>query len=94
MSDARSSGSPENVLPIEVPSLSLAELHRLTGDFGSAALIGEGYYGRVFYAELSSGQPAAIKKLDADSSPEPDSDFMPQVNYFVSSAVLYMKMVP
>ncbi|XP_073279946.1 putative receptor-like protein kinase At5g39000 [Primulina huaijiensis] len=79
-SDARSSGSPENVLAIEVPSLSLDKLRKLTGNFGSDALIGEGYYGRVFYAELSSGQPAAIKKLDADSSPEPDSDFMPQLS--------------
>ncbi|XP_073118430.1 putative receptor-like protein kinase At5g39000 isoform X2 [Henckelia pumila] len=75
-----SSGSPENVLPIEVPSLSLANLRKLTSNFGSAALIGEGYYGKVFYAELIGGQPAAIKKLEADSSPEPDSYFMPQLS--------------
>lgn len=74
------SGGPKKVLPIETPSLSLAELNRLTGHFGSKALIGEGSYGRVFYAKLSSGQEAAIKKLDIGSSPEPDDDFTAQLS--------------
>ncbi|KAL4342423.1 hypothetical protein GQ457_08G011700 [Hibiscus cannabinus] len=44
------------------------------------SLIGEGSYGRVFYGVLSDGQPAAIKKLDTGSSPEPDSDFGNQLS--------------
>lgn len=59
--------------------MSLDELNRLTGNFGTKALIGEGSYGRVFYAKLSDGQAAAIKRLDTSSS-EPDSDFGAQVN--------------
>lgn len=73
------SGAPQKVLPIETPAMSLDELNRLTGNFGSKALIGEGSYGRVFYAKLSNGQAAAIKKLDA-SSQEPDSDFAAQLS--------------
>ncbi|KAK6126845.1 hypothetical protein DH2020_039406 [Rehmannia glutinosa] len=60
-------GAPQKVLPIEIPALSMDELSRLTGNFGSKALIGEGSYGRVFYAKLKDGQPAAIKKLDTSS---------------------------
>lgn len=72
-------GAPQKVLPIEIPALPVAELNRLTGNFGSKALIGEGSYGRVFLAKLPSGQQAAIKKLDTSSSQEPDSDFAAQV---------------
>ncbi|GFZ20920.1 protein kinase superfamily protein [Actinidia rufa] len=72
------SGAPQKVLPIEIPALSLDELNRLTGNFGSKALIGEGSYGRVFFAKLSNGQQAAIKKLDTSSSAEPDDDFASQ----------------
>lgn len=74
------SGAPQKVLPIETPVLSLDVLNRLTDNFGTKALIGEGSYGRVFYVKLNNGQPAAIKKLDTSSSPEPDSDFTAQVN--------------
>ncbi|KAI3472131.1 hypothetical protein Pfo_029619 [Paulownia fortunei] len=74
------SGPPQKVLPIEIPALSLDELNRRTGNFGTKALIGEGSYGRVFYAKLSDGQPAAIKKLDTSSSPEPDTDFAAQLS--------------
>ncbi|XP_019053335.1 PREDICTED: probable protein kinase At2g41970 isoform X3 [Nelumbo nucifera] len=77
---ASRSGAPQKVLPIETPALSLDELNRLTGNFGSKALIGEGSYGRVFHATLSNGQAAAIKKLDASSSQEPDSDFAAQLS--------------
>lgn len=73
------SGAPAKALPIELPAMPLDELNRLTGNFGQKALIGEGSYGRVFYAKLSNGKPAAIKKLDAGSQ-EPDSDFGNQVN--------------
>ncbi|KAL0452944.1 UNVERIFIED_CONTAM: putative protein kinase [Sesamum latifolium] len=61
-------GAPQKVLPIEIPAISLDELNRLTGNFGTKALIGEGSYGRVYYAKLSSGEEAAIKKLDTSSS--------------------------
>ncbi|KDP24647.1 hypothetical protein JCGZ_25563 [Jatropha curcas] len=74
------SGAPQKMLPIEVPSMSLEELNRLTDNFGSKALIGEGSYGRVFYAKLEDGGEAAIKKLDANTSQEPDSDFAAQLS--------------
>ncbi|XP_056158889.1 probable protein kinase At2g41970 isoform X2 [Syzygium oleosum] len=74
------SGAPQKVLPIETPALPLNELNRLTGNFGSKALIGEGSYGRVFYARLSTGQEAAVKKLDTSTSQEPDSEFAEQLS--------------
>ncbi|GKV25867.1 hypothetical protein SLEP1_g35248 [Rubroshorea leprosula] len=77
---AKSGGAPQKVLPIEIPSISLDELNRLTGNFGQKALIGEGSYGRVFYATLSGGQAVAIKKLDASTSQEPDNDFTAQLS--------------
>lgn len=73
------SGAPQQVLPIETPVIPLDELNRLTGNFGTKSFIGEGSYGRVYYATLKSGQAAAIKKLDTSSSPEPDTDFVAQV---------------
>ncbi|KAL0334239.1 UNVERIFIED_CONTAM: putative protein kinase [Sesamum angustifolium] len=66
-------GAPQKVLPIEIPALSLDELNKLTGNFGTNALIGEGSYGRVYHATLSDGRPVALKKLDTNSSPETDS---------------------
>lgn len=80
-SNTAKSGAPQKILPIETPAMSLDELNRLTSNFGSKALIGEGSYGRVFYAKLSSGEGAAIKKLDTSSSQEPDSDFAAQVTF-------------
>ncbi|PKI42897.1 hypothetical protein CRG98_036695, partial [Punica granatum] len=71
-------GAPQKALPIETPAMSLDELNRLTGNFGQKSLIGEGSYGRVFLAKLSSGEQAAIKKLDTSASQEPDSDFTAQ----------------
>lgn len=71
-------GAPQKVLPIEIPAMQLDELNKLTGNFGQKALVGEGSYGRVFSATLSSGEQVAIKKLDT-TSPEPDSDFAAQV---------------
>ncbi|XP_058079653.1 probable protein kinase At2g41970 [Magnolia sinica] len=73
-------GAPAKILPIEIPALSLDELNRLTGNFGSKSLVGEGSYGRVFHATLSTGEAVAIKKLDASSSQEPDSDFAAQLS--------------
>ncbi|KAL8144629.1 putative protein kinase At2g41970 [Apium graveolens] len=67
-------GAHQKVLPIEIPALSLDELNKITSNFGTKALIGEGSYGRVFCGKLSDGTTAAIKKLDTSSSQEPDSD--------------------
>ena len=75
------SGGPQKALEIESPEIKLSELKRLTDNFGTKALIGEGSNGRVFRAKLSTGEEAAIKKLDTGSSPDPesDSDFESQV---------------
>lgn len=65
--------------PIEIPELSLDELKEKTDNFGSKALIGEGSYGRVYYAILDSGKHLAVKKLDTSADPEPDNEFLTQV---------------
>ncbi|ONK66162.1 uncharacterized protein A4U43_C06F4770 [Asparagus officinalis] len=70
-------GAPKKPLPIEIPAILLAELNKLTGNFGQKALIGEGSYGRVFHAKLSTGEEAAIKKLDPQDS---DADFETQLS--------------
>jgi len=69
-------------LPIEIPSVALDELNRMAGNFGNKALIGEGSYGRVFCGKFK-GEAVAIKKLDASSSEEPDSDFTSQVHTYI-----------
>ncbi|RLM84328.1 PTI1-like tyrosine-protein kinase 3 [Panicum miliaceum] len=66
--------------PIEVPELSFEELKEKTDNFGSKALIGEGSYGRVYYAILDSGKHVAVKKLDASTDPELDNEFLRQVS--------------
>ncbi|RWR96845.1 PTI1-like tyrosine-protein kinase 1 [Cinnamomum micranthum f. kanehirae] len=72
---------PQNApRPIEVPELSLDELKEKTENFGSKSLIGEGSYGRVYYATLNDGKAMAIKKLDVSSDPEPDAEFLTQVS--------------
>ncbi|PIN24965.1 Serine/threonine protein kinase [Handroanthus impetiginosus] len=50
---------------IEVPALSLEELKEKTDNFGSMALIGGGFYGKVYLAQLNNGSEVAVKKLDA-----------------------------
>jgi hypothetical protein len=64
---------------IEVPELSFDELKEKTDDFGSKALVGEGSYGRVYYAVLENGTHVAVKKLDTSADPEPDDEFIAQV---------------
>ncbi|OMO79616.1 hypothetical protein COLO4_24386 [Corchorus olitorius] len=64
--------------PIEVPALSLEELKEKTDNFGSKALIGEGSYGRVYYANLNNGKAVAVKKLDASPEPESNVEFLTQ----------------
>ncbi|KAL3506709.1 hypothetical protein ACH5RR_032091 [Cinchona calisaya] len=66
--------------PIQVPVLSLDELKEKTDNFGSKALIGEGSYGRVYYANLESGKAVAVKKLDVSSEPESNVEFLTQVS--------------
>ncbi|XP_057957112.1 PTI1-like tyrosine-protein kinase 3 isoform X2 [Malania oleifera] len=66
--------------PIEVPALSLDEMKEKTDNFGSKALIGEGSYGRVYYANLNSGKAVAVKKLDVSSEPESNVEFLTQVS--------------
>lgn len=65
--------------PIEVPALSLDELKEKTDNFGSKALIGEGSYGRVYYATLENGKAVAVKKLDVSQEPESNVEFLTQV---------------
>ncbi|KAH0930698.1 hypothetical protein HID58_016425 [Brassica napus] len=77
--NAPRSGGPAKVLPIEIPAVALDELNRMTSNFGNKALIGEGSYGRVFQGKYN-GDDVAIKKLDASSSEEPDSDFTSQLS--------------
>lgn len=59
----------------------------MAGNFGNKALIGEGSYGRVFYGKYK-GEAVAIKKLDASSSEEPDSDFTSQVHIHITKLIL------
>jgi pto-interacting protein 1 len=66
--------------PIEVPVLSLADLKEKTDNFGSKALIGEGSYGRVYYAMFSDEKQVAVKKFDASADPEPGLEFLTQVS--------------
>lgn len=90
---ARNGGAPQKPLPIETPAVSLNELNRMTHNFGQKALVGEGSYGRVFYGKLSSGEQAAVKKLDTSSSPEPDNDFVAQVRIFIISIIHYVNII-
>ncbi|KAE9452844.1 hypothetical protein C3L33_15244, partial [Rhododendron williamsianum] len=43
------------------------------------SLIGEGSYGRVYYASLSDGKAVAIKKLDVAAEPESNVEFLTQL---------------
>uniref|UniRef100_A0A0C9S965 non-specific protein-tyrosine kinase n=1 Tax=Wollemia nobilis TaxID=56998 RepID=A0A0C9S965_9CONI len=79
-SETVKNGTPQKMLPIEAPALSYEELKEATDNFGPKSLIGEGSYGRVYYATLNNGRAAAIKKLDVSSQQEPDSDFLAQVS--------------
>ncbi|KAL5703277.1 non-specific serine/threonine protein kinase [Ranunculus cassubicifolius] len=65
---------------IEVPNLPLDELKEKTDNFGSKSLIGEGSYGRVYYANLDSGKAVAIKKLDISSEPDSNYEFLSQLS--------------
>lgn len=64
--------------PIAVPEIAVEELRDATDNFGEKSLIGEGSYGRVYYATLRNGCVTAIKKLD--SSKQPDQELLAQVS--------------
>lgn len=72
--------APKAVPTIEVPALSLDELKEKTENFGSKALIGEGSYGRVYFANLNNGKSVAVKKLDVSTEAESDNEFLTQVS--------------
>ncbi|ANM63659.1 Protein kinase superfamily protein [Arabidopsis thaliana] len=65
---------------IDVPALSLDELKEKTDNFGSKSLIGEGSYGRAYYATLKDGKAVAVKKLDNAAEPESNVEFLTQVS--------------
>ena len=75
--------------PIEVPALPLDELKEKTDNFGSKALIGEGSYGRVYYANLENGKAVAVKKLDVSSEPESNVEFFTQVYLKLHRSILF-----
>lgn len=62
---------------IELPSISLTEILQKTTNFDSKSLVGEGSYGRVYYALLNGERQVAIKKLDVSS--ESNNEFLTQV---------------
>lgn len=70
---------PKTPPPIEVPVLPLDLVKERTGNFGAKALIGEGSYGRVYYANLDGEKPVAVKKLDVSSMPDSEVEFLTQV---------------
>ncbi|XP_024524152.1 pto-interacting protein 1 isoform X2 [Selaginella moellendorffii] len=74
---ANRAGQAARVQPIAVPMLRIDELKEATENFGPKSLIGEESYGRVYLAELRSGQ-AAIKKLDKNS--QPDQEFLAEIS--------------
>ena len=90
--NAARSGAPVKALPIELPALSLDELNKLTNNFSQKTLVGEGSYGRVFHAKLSSGEEAAIKKLDTSSAQDSDAEFANQVGFITYSSSYSLKM--
>ncbi|KAL8208563.1 hypothetical protein R6Q57_007975 [Mikania cordata] len=72
---AATSGAPNKGSTIEAPSLSLDELNKITDNFGSESLIGEGSCCRIFYGKLSTGEEVVIKKLDLSTLSDSESDF-------------------
>nr|XP_043631284.1 PTI1-like tyrosine-protein kinase 1 isoform X1 [Erigeron canadensis] len=68
---------------MEVPAvLQLEELKEKTYNFGQKALIGEGSYGRVYFATLNNGKTVAVKKLDVSTEAESDNEFLTRVSMF------------
>ncbi|PUZ37295.1 hypothetical protein GQ55_9G107600 [Panicum hallii var. hallii] len=81
MPRAGGGSSAAKVLPIDVPAFPLAELNRLTGNFGDRALVGEGSYGRVYRARLGTGEVVAVKMFDnGSSSGQSEAEFCEQLS--------------
>ncbi|KAF7837648.1 pto-interacting protein 1-like [Senna tora] len=74
--------------PISVPSISVDELKSVTDNFGTKSFIGEGAYGKVYYAVLRNGRAVAVKKLDSNKQPE--QEFLAQV-WFAMTGDLTIK---
>lgn len=79
---------PKEALPIEVPPLSVEEVKEKTDNFGSKSLIGEGSYGRVYYATLNDGKAVALKKLDVAPEAETNAEFLSQVTTLSLNSLL------
>lgn len=79
LSGADKTEPQKTTLAIDIPAFSLDELKDKTENFGSNALVGEGSYGRVYFAILNDGRRVAIKKLDASQEPDSNEEFLSQV---------------
>lgn len=77
------SNAPPKILPIEIPAMSLEEVCKMTNNFNTKSLIGEGSYAHVFHGTLSSGEQVAIKKMDLNVSKESDAEFSDQVGIYI-----------
>lgn len=73
--------------PISVPAITVDELRSVTDNFGTKSFIGEGAYGKVYYAVLGNGRAVAIKKLD--STKQPEQEFLAQVWFKCSLLLLF-----
>ncbi|KAI3801411.1 hypothetical protein L1987_29516 [Smallanthus sonchifolius] len=75
MREPRAGGAAKHSLTIEIQSLSLDELNKITDNFGSKYLIGEGSNCQVYHGKLSNGEEVIIKKLYISSLEDSESDF-------------------
>ncbi|KAG0479633.1 hypothetical protein HPP92_010491 [Vanilla planifolia] len=68
-------------VPITAAYYSVASLQAATNSFSPEFLIGEGFLGRVYKAEISNGKILAVKKLDsATLSLHDEEDFLDAVS--------------
>lgn len=74
--------------PIEVSVFTLQELKEKTYNFNSEALIGQGSYGRVYFAVLDDGKQIALKKLDSAAEPKTNTPFLFQVCMLILIRIL------
>lgn len=76
--------------PIAVPAIPVDEIREVTKGFGDEALIGEGFFSRVYFGVLRNGRSAAVKKLD--SNKQPDQEFLAQVcvSLFMKSSASFL----
>lgn len=63
---------------------SYKELQQATRDFSPKHLVGEGGFGRVYYAKLSDGRIAAVKRLDR-AGRQGEKEFRVEVGHIVLS---------